>query len=175
MNIIKEIENNEKIIGTGRVKAMTDYIEYCKKKRIKVNYSDIVSNNRDYKQFSKWFSKAIKPFDIMKHSDNDFSITLDEDDFNYDWLGEVRSQSEYGDGYDYEEVFKLHIDRELPYLNSSLKYDSESGMFCVYCNNVEKTEELVYELSCLYKDEKKMLDLIKEVKAIDDIDCDFKI
>lgn len=49
-------------------------------------------------------------------------------------------------------------------LNERLKYDSENGMFCVYCKNKEDAKKVAYELSCLYKNEKEMISLIKIIK-----------
>ena len=49
-------------------------------------------------------------------------------------------------------------------LNKRLEYDSENGLFCVYCRTIQDAEEVAYELSSLYKNENKMVELIKQVK-----------
>jgi hypothetical protein len=37
-------------------------------------------------------------------------------------------------------------------------------MFCVYTNDIRIADEVAYKLSNLYKDENKMIELIKETK-----------
>ncbi len=49
-------------------------------------------------------------------------------------------------------------------LNKSVDYDSENGMFCVYCKSLEDAKLVATELSTLYNDENKMLELIKNTK-----------
>lgn len=49
-------------------------------------------------------------------------------------------------------------------MNNKLNYDSENGMFCVYTNDMKIADEVAYKLSALYKDENKMIELIKDIK-----------
>lgn len=49
-------------------------------------------------------------------------------------------------------------------LNERLDYDSENGMFCVYCKSLKDAELVANELSLLYNNENKMLELIKNTK-----------
>lgn len=37
-------------------------------------------------------------------------------------------------------------------------------MFCVYTNDMKIADEVAYKLSALYKDENKMIELIKDTK-----------
>lgn len=144
---------------------MSDYIEFCNNNGRDISYSNLIDNKKEYDKFTNWFEKQIKPFYIMKHSDDLFSVSLSNDDFWYDWIEERKIISNhYGDGYCYEDAFKNYLEDNFNYLHKRVKYDSENGMFCLYCNNIEDAEEICYELSNLYNDEQKMINLIKHIK-----------
>ena len=166
MSILQEYEENEKIIGKGKVKAISDYIKYCDENNRTILYSDIVYKPEEYELFSEWFENAIKPFSITHYDeDSDFSVILWQDDYWYDWLEEIKTENNhYGDGHCYEDAFKDYVESNFNDLHKRIKYDSENGMFCAYCNDIKDAEELTYELVTLYKDEFKMLNLIKETK-----------
>lgn len=149
----------------GRIKSMSDYIDYCKEKDYNIQYSDIVYKQEDYDLFTEWFENAIKPFEIMKHEENKFSVFLSQGYFNYDWVEEVKvDYCHYGDGHCYEDLFRDYLESEFKYLNDRINYDSENGMFCLYCKDIKDAEEVCYELSTLYKDEEKMINLIQATK-----------
>lgn len=106
--------------------------------------------------------ESYKPFRILDHGDGLISITLDQDDFWYDWKNEVKDpSSHWGDGHQYDELFH-------DYLNtfsgvSDLDFDSENGMFCVYVHNMKDAKKVATLLSKLYNDESKMIDKIKKL------------
>ncbi len=58
-------------------------------------------------------------------------------------------------------------------LSERLDYDSENGMFCVYCKNSKDAEFVASELSMLYNNENKMLELIKNTKIKYQYEFDF--
>lgn len=142
MSILQEYEENERIIGKGRIKAIEQYIEYCKKNNKDVMYSDIVYKRREYALFSKWFDNEIKPFLIMHHGDDCYSVSLDENCF---------LKYAYCNGYILEDSIKRYVESNFSYLKNDLKYDSENSMFCVYTSDIRTAEDLAYELSKLYK------------------------
>lgn len=156
---------------------MDEYIKYSNENGYPILYSDIVYKKDEYELFSEWFENAIKPFKILQlDEDSNFSVILDQNDYWYDWLEEVKSENNhYGDGHCYEDAFKDYIESNFNYLHKRIKYDSENGMFCVYCKDIKDAEELSYELTTLYKDEDKMLNLIKETKQKYDYEFDIKI
>lgn len=144
---------------------MEEYIKYSTNKGHPILYSDIVYKKDEYDLFSEWFENTIKPFSIFKYDDETFSVSLDQDDYWYDWVKELKTEpNHYGDGHCYNDAFNDYLETNFKYLNDRLKYDSENGMFCVYCNDIKDAEEVAYELSVLYKDENKMINLIKETK-----------
>lgn len=145
---------------------MDDYINYSTNNNHPVLYSDIVYKKEEYELFSKWFENEIKPFKIFNYDDDSMiSVILNQEDYWYDWVKELKIKpNQYGDGHCYNDAFNDYLDLNFKELNKRLEYDSENGMFCVYCESIQDAEEVAYELSTLYKDENKMINLIKEIK-----------
>ena len=160
----KLYNQNNKVITKGLVLAMTKYISEENNKGRVINYSDMILSSEEYNKFQDWFADEIKPFKIVGYDDM-FSVVLDEKDFCYDWENEkVTDTPYYGDGYCYEDAFCKYIEDNNKALNDGLNYDCEMSMFCVYCDSVTTASEVAYMLSELYKNEDKMLEIIKELK-----------
>lgn len=161
----KEYKNNTGLIG--RQSALSDYIEVCNRNGIDITYSDIVCNQETYNKFDKWYQKAIKPFELIKYEDdNEFSVVLREGYYKYR-LFSINSAYKNADGHVHEMIFRNYIDDNFPHLSNLINYDSESGMFCLYSDSIDVSEEAAYELSKLYKDDYKMMDIIKNLKSFD--------
>lgn len=176
MSILQEYEEINKIMGNARTKAIGEYIKYYEKHNISILYSDIVYKEQEYKKFDDWFIDSINPFKILKHKDDLYSVTLDQESYWYDWTLESKNPiNKYGDGHCYNDAFFDYLDINNKELNKNAKYDSENGMFCVYCKDVKDAEEIAYELSRLYKNEEKMIDLIKITKLNHQYNFDVKI
>lgn len=79
----------------------------------------------------------------------------------------------YGDGHCYNDAFHDYLEQKNISLSERLDYDSENGMFCVYCKNLEDANFVATELSNIYKDENKMLELIKNTKIKYQYNFDF--
>lgn len=130
------------------------------------NSIEILSNELNEKE-------SIKPFRLCKHDDGIVSVLLDYDNYWYDWKDEIKKvPSEYGDGHCYEYLFNHYLTTNYEELSYKLNYDSENGMFCVYCENMKDAKRVSSILSKLYNDETKMLKLIKETKKAYDINFD---
>jgi len=143
MSILQEYEENRKILGNGRINAIEDYIEYYKEKNNKeILYSDIVYKQQEYELFDKWFQDNIKPFIIVKHSEELYSLILNENNFNR----KIFNNSFQVNGYDYEELIKNYSSNKLAHLYN-LDYDSEAGMFAVSSNSLLTLEELAYSFN----------------------------
>lgn len=143
-------------LGIGSINAMRDYIYYLRSKGINLSYNDIVFREEEYNLFFSWFSKKIDPFKLMDYNDGNYSITLDQDYYLKDIKINDTGNYYEMDGHEYENLFKKYIKDDLPYLLGDLDFDSESGMFCVYCHNEQLAQELVYNLAKLYKDSNRM-------------------
>ncbi len=121
-------------------------------------------------------NNKIKPFEIYEHENNLYSVCLDQSDYCYDWLNEKKTKSSRnGDGYCYEDLFIDYLDENFAELSQKLNFDSESGMFCVYCQNKEDADKVAHELSLLYNNETKMINLIKNTKKLYDYVFDISI
>ncbi len=139
-----------------------------------MSFPELFKNKDKCTEFDLLFKELIKPFKIIKNDDN-YSVILDQDDYQYDWLSEVKEKSCYGDGHCYNDLFSDYLSSNFLKLNQKLNYDSENGMFCVYCKNLFDAEEVAYELSKLYKNENKMIDWIKNTKEKYGYSFDMKI
>lgn len=166
-----------KEIGTIRFDSINDYIKYVEKCRNKsLEMKDVLFNQRENEKFNMWFEKRFKPFNILEHDNGDVSVFLFEQDFCYDFFHEVKNDEPYyGNGYTYEDVFKDYLSDNYPNLSKKLEYDTEMGMFCVYCEDMKTADEVALILNDLYKDENKMIDLIKVAKEKYDYEFDIKI
>lgn len=154
------------MIGNGRVRAIEEYINVCESKGKNILYSDIIYKKNEYELFDKWFKESLEPFRLFE-GDYSYSVLLDQSNYQYDWVDENKiNHPTYGDGHCYDQLFNDYLEKNFPELYSRLEFDSENGMFCVNCENKLDAEEVSYELSTLYKDENKMIDLIKETKNI---------
>lgn len=176
MSILQEYEEISKILGSARTKAIEEYIKHCEENKVHILYSDIVYKEEEYKKFDDWFIESINPFKILKLKDSLYSVTLDQESYWYDWMLESKDPiNKYGDGHCYNDAFFDYLDVKNKELNKKAEYDSENGMFCVYCKDIKDTEEIAYELSHLYKNEEKMIDLIKITKLNHQYNFDIKI
>lgn len=114
----------------------------------------------------KKVQNEIQPFKILHYRGGEtYSVILEQDNYWYDWVQEVKiKSSKYGDGHCYDDAFREYLIKKYYNLHERLNYDSENGMFCVYCKNRKDANEVAQKLSDLYKDEEKMINLIKYVK-----------
>ena len=179
MSIIQEYETIRQNIGRGRFDSIEDYlIEINTNNKNILHLSDVLHDIKEYKKFNNWFRKSISPFKIIKHNNNNYAVILDQKYFCYDWVDEIKTNNaKYGDGHCYEDAFFEYLDSKAyrGYITNVLHFDSENGMFCVYCENQKDADSISYLLSSLYKDEEKMLNLIRKTKKEYDYDFNFTI
>ena len=151
-------------------KGVEKYINMAKENYYSIlKYDNNIDNLKEYKKnnlpkkTNNELKKEIKPFTFSKMDGEEYSITLYQDDYIYDWLNETKGTG-YGDGHCYNDLFRDYLIGKLGFDNEKLLYDSENGMFCVYCDGKRLAEKVAYELSNLYKNEEKMIELIKKTK-----------
>ena len=175
MSILQEYEQIRKEMGKIRYDMIGNYLDEINKDRENELFlSDILYKEKEYELFEKWFLEQISPFKIIE-LDDVYSISLYQEDYWYDWYSEMKnSDSIYGDGHCYEELFHDYLSANYKSLDNKLEYDSENGMFCVYAKDIRIADEIAYRLSNLYKNENKMIELIKKTKeqyGYEFIDC----
>lgn len=165
MSILQEYEEIKKDMGSTRYDAIGDYLNEVNKNRdSELFLSDILYKKAEYEKYDAWFNKLIYPFKIFRLENGIFSVSLDQSEYWYDWVGETKSNLPYGDGHCYNDAFCDYLGKVSKTLNNKLNYDSENGMFCVYTDDMRIADEVAYKLSTLYKDENKMIELIKDTK-----------
>ena len=167
MSILQEYEQIKKKMGV-KYSTIEEYLnEVNKNNESELFLSDILYKKDEFEKFDKWFKEKIKPFQLYKFDNKElYSVSLDQINYWYDWKNEIKdSSSPFGDGHCYNDAFNLYLSKNKSKLNDRLNYDSENGMFSVYCNTLKDAEEVAYTLSKLYKNEKKMINLIKDTKS----------
>lgn len=166
MSILQEYEEIRKEMGSIRYDVIGDYLNEVNKNRdSELFLSDVLYKEAEYKKYETWFNNLISPFKIYDCENGQFSVSLDQSDYWYDWVEETKSNIPYGDGHCYNDAFYDYLGKISKTLNHKLNYDSENGMFCIYTDDIRIADEVAYKLSQLYKDEDKMIELIKDTKT----------
>lgn len=83
--------------------------EALEKKEDIIFLSDVLYKKDAYERFYNWYKNEIKPFKVTKLFDGKYALTLNQEDFAYDWLNVTHQKSSYGDGYCYEDLFRKAI------------------------------------------------------------------
>lgn len=96
----------------------------------------------------------------------EYSLFLDQSDFDRSIFRTRNKDGIFGNGYDYESLVKTFVEHKLPHLSRELFYDSENGMFSVSSYDKKVIEELGFELAQeLRKD--KFKDYVSEMESYD--------
>jgi len=165
MSILQEYEEIREYMGMGKVKAIHDYIKEQSDKGNDILYSDIIYKRKCYDEFEKWFLEKIEPFVIHKHTDESYSLTLDEKYFDRELFISRNSDGIYGNGYDYESLIRNYIDKKSDLSEYNYNFDSEAGMFCVFSDSIKKLEYLAYSFSNEIKNNFNYIeDLVRDMK-----------
>lgn len=165
MSILQEYEEIRKEMGYTRYDAIGEYLDEVNKDRKQELFlSDVLYKESEYIKFDEWFNERIKPFRLFNYENRTYSVLLDQSNFCYDWVDEVKGHSLYGDGHCYNDLFNDYLEKNYNELNNQLSYDSENGMFDVDSDDMRIADSVAWILSKLYNNEKKMIELIKETK-----------
>ena len=112
MSILQEYEEIRKDMGATRYDAIGDYLnEVNKNLDSELFLSDVLYKEKEYKKFESWFNKQISPFKIISFKDENFSVLLDQSDYCYDWVNEIKSNIPYGDGHCYNDAFFEYLEK----------------------------------------------------------------
>ena len=161
MSILQEDEEIRKGVGTGITKCIELYLS----KNPNLLLSDIYYKEKEYKKFEKWFENYLKPFMTLE-CNKEYSLFLDQSDFDRSIFRTRNKDGIFGNGYDYESLVRTFVEHKLPHLSRELFYDSENGMFSVSSYDKKVIEELGFELAQeLRKD--KFKDYVSEIESYD--------
>ena len=79
-------------------------------------------------------TKTYAPFKVF-HQGDVISLTLDQDDFKY-----------HADGHVLNDIFEDRVKSRFSHYEKDTRFDSESGMFCVYIDSNTKKENIIDDL-----------------------------
>ena len=161
LSILQEYEEIRKGLGNGINKGIELYLS----QNPNLLLSDIYYKEKEYKKFEKWFENYLKPFMTLE-CNKEYSLFLDQTDFDRSIFRTRNKDGIFGNGYDYESLVRTFVEYKLPHLSRELFYDSENGMFSVSSYDKKVIEELGFELAQeLRKD--KFKDYVSEMESYD--------
>jgi hypothetical protein len=82
----------------------------------------------------------IKPF-ILVVSAHSSSLLLNVGQYKNHIFSELNNSEFCGNGYDWTSLAEFFISERLPHLNSSIRFDSETDMFCARSDNAKSIKE----------------------------------
>ena len=108
------------------------------------------------------FDKSIAPFEFEKEHGRRYCVTL-EDFEKLRYMFTWKDSDIEGNGYEWEEVMKLFVKDRFSDIRKRIKFDSEAGMFYIYCSDGDMLKEVISR----FVEELKATGLKEYVEKID--------
>ena len=108
------------------------------------------------------FDKSITPFEFEKEHGRRYCVTL-EDFEKLRYIFTWKDSDIEGNGYEWEEVMKLFVKDRFSDIRKRIKFDSEAGMFYMYCSDSDMLQEVISR----FVEELKATGLKEYVEKID--------
>lgn len=108
------------------------------------------------------FDKSITPFEFEKEHGRRYCVTL-EDFEKLRYIFTWKDSDIEGNGYEWEEVMKLFVKDRFSDIRKRIKFDSEAGMFYMYCSDGDMLKEVISR----FVEELKATGLKEYVEKID--------
>ena len=108
------------------------------------------------------FDKSIAPFEFEKEHGRRYCVTL-EDFEKLRYIFTWKDSDIEGNGYEWEEVMKLFVKDRFYDIRKRIKFDSEAGMFYMYCSDSDMLQEVISR----FVEELKATGLKEYVEKID--------
>lgn len=108
------------------------------------------------------FDKSIAPFEFEKEHGRRCCVTL-EDFEKLRYIFTWKDSDIEGNGYEWEEVMKLFVKDRFYDIRKRIKFDSEAGMFYMYCSDGDMLKEVISR----FVEELKATGLKEYVEKID--------
>ena len=108
------------------------------------------------------FDKSIAPFEFEKEHGRRYCVTL-EDFEKLRYIFTWKDSDIEGNGYEWEEVMKLFVKDRFSDIRKRIKFDSEAGMFYMYCSDGDMLQEVISR----FVEELKTTGLKEYVEKID--------
>lgn len=91
------------------------------------------------------FDKSILPFEFSKENKRRFAVMLNNFS-EYTSIFTERSEELEGNGYDWEDLVKYFIKENFAERRKKIHFDSEAGMFYMYCSDENLLKEILNKL-----------------------------
>ena len=88
------------------------------------------------------FEKSIVPFEFEKEHGRRYCVTL-EDFEKLRYIFTWKDSDIEGNGYEWEEVMNLFVKDRFSDIRKRIKFDSEAGMFYMYCSDSDMLQEVI--------------------------------
>ena len=108
------------------------------------------------------FDKSIAPFEFEKEHGRRYCVTL-EDFEKLRYIFTWKDSDIEGNGYEWEEVMKLFVKDRFSDIRKRIKFDSEAGIFYMYCSDGDMLQEVISR----FVEELKATGLKEYVEKID--------
>ena len=108
------------------------------------------------------FDKSIAPFEFEKEHGRRYCVTL-EDFEKLRYIFTWKDSDIEGNGYEWEEVMNLFVKDRFSDIRKRIKFDSEAGMFYMYCSDGDMLKEVISR----FVEELKATGLKEYVEKID--------
>ena len=108
------------------------------------------------------FDKSIAPFEFEKEHGRRYCVTL-EDFETLRYIFTWKDSDIEGNGYEWEEVMNLFVKDRFSDIRKRIKFDSEAGMFYMYCSDGDMLKEVISR----FVEELKATGLKEYVEKID--------
>ena len=98
-------------------------------------------------------NNKIEPFDFSCMEDGIATVCLNEGEYRTDFFQKYDDfETYYGCGYDWELFAESYVRKCFPEMTKDIESDSESGMFCIYSEQIEVLEKFALELKRVTED-----------------------
>lgn len=102
------------------------------------------------------------PFQIMEY-DGTYSLILETGGGYLENIFEAREdEGMLANGYGWEALAMAFIETDCPEYEDVLDFDSEAGMFCVYCDDGETLKNFARSFKAACEDEDKIKDILSK-------------
>lgn len=88
------------------------------------------------------FKQTIQPFFWIAH-ENSYSVCLTELNFKSEIIASRADEGFEGNGYDWAALASTYVDKQLPELMDTIKFDPEADMFCAYSKDAEALRKFI--------------------------------
>lgn len=136
--LLEQVQEVGAAVGSPELNYMTDefcdqYAEFETLLETLIDNSKLLQPKKDTSKASDLtdFNKTIEPFYISEHDDGWYALLTDDDSVN--------------SGFDWDILMQNFIAEYMPKASSLLKYDSEAGMFCMFCRKLPKLKKIAID------------------------------